>query len=31
MSRKLRGFEKAIEDFLESKGASLESFQTHFT
>ena len=31
MSRKLRGFEKAIEDFLESKSTSLESFQTHFT
>ena len=31
MSRKLRGFEKAVEDFLESKDATLESFQTQFT
>jgi len=30
-TRKLRGFETAIEDFLESKDATLESFQTHFT
>ncbi|MCD6449606.1 MAG: hypothetical protein J7L34_03770 [Thermotogaceae bacterium] len=31
MSRRLRGFERAIEDFLESRSAFKESYQTQFT
>ncbi|MCD6449497.1 MAG: transposase [Thermotogaceae bacterium] len=31
MSRRLRGFERAIEDFLESRSAFIKSYQTQFT